>query len=172
MPRLGEGAKDMSTAGAVRGTAGRPVALGPAGRWARLGVGLAAVALALLEGGPNWRDAMLGLVVMPALAAGVMALRVWHWPRPLRVLGPRGHVLGMAIMLLLMVPPVVDGAALVFYGVAMLTTAARGHASSELTAVSNVVLGRDDQVGCDMLTPVDLVEQRLRRSPTRAVDRG
>ena len=87
-------------------------------------------------------------------------------------MGPPGHVLGMAIMLLLMVPPMVDGAALVFYGVAMLISAARGHASSELTAVSNVVLARDDQVGCDMLTPLDLAEQRLRRSPAHAVDRG
>ena len=65
----------MNRGGGVRGTAGRPAVLGPAGRWARIAVGLAAVALALFPGGPNWRDAMLGLVVMPALAAGVMALR-------------------------------------------------------------------------------------------------
>ncbi len=41
----------------------------------------------------------------------------------------------------------------------MLIAAARGYAGCEVLAVSNWVLARDDQVGCALFAPVDLVER-------------
>jgi hypothetical protein len=43
---------------------------------------------------------------------------------------------------------VTSDAALVFYGALMLLAAVRGYAGCEVLAVSNWLLGRDDQIGC------------------------
>ncbi len=50
-------------------------------------------------------------------------------------------------------------AALIFYGASMLLAAVRGYAGCEVLAVSNWLLRRDDQVGCVVFAPVDLVER-------------
>jgi hypothetical protein len=34
-------------------------------------------------------------------------------------------------------------------------------AASEGTVVSNVILGRDDQIGCPLFSPIDEAERRL-----------
>jgi len=44
----------------------------------------------------------------------------------------------------------------------MLLAALRGYGGCEVLAISNWVLGRDDQVGCFVLSPVDHMEHRLR----------
>ena len=53
-------------------------------------------------------------------------------------------------------------AALVFYGASMLLAALRGYGGCEVLAVSNWILGRDDQIGCLVLSPVDSAERSLR----------
>ena len=45
----------------------------------------------------------------------------------------------------------------------MLVAAVRRSGGCELTAISNAVLDRDDQVGCVLFAPIDLTEARLRR---------
>jgi hypothetical protein len=55
-------------------------------------------------------------------------------------------------------------AALVFYGASMLLAALRGYSGCEVTAISNWMLGRDDQVGCLVLSPVDELERRVKGS--------
>jgi len=54
-------------------------------------------------------------------------------------------------------------AALIFYGASMLLAAVRGYAGCESLAVSNWILDRDDQVGCVLFAPLDLVEGPRRR---------
>jgi hypothetical protein len=63
----------------------------------------------------------------------------------------------------------------------MLLAALRGYSGCEVTAISNWILGRDDQVGCLVLSPVDDLERRLKgsstagpsvASPTKLSDRG
>jgi hypothetical protein len=44
--------------------------------------------------------------------------------------------------------------------------ALRGYGGCEVLAISNWVLGRDDQVSCFVLSPVDNMESRLGRSPS------
>jgi hypothetical protein len=53
---------------------------------------------------------------------------------------------------------VVSDAALIFYGTTMLVAAGRGYAGCEVLAVSNWLLGRDDQVGCLLFEPIDRLE--------------
>jgi hypothetical protein len=62
------------------------------------------------------------------------------------------------------VPPLAftSAAALVFYGASMLLAALRGYSACEVLAVSNWILGRDDQIGCLVLSPIDAAEARVK----------
>ena len=67
-------------------------AIGPAGIVARVTVGMTLVALALFWRTPHWLDFVLGLVVLPGVAIGLLAWRARHHPMPLNATGPAGHV--------------------------------------------------------------------------------
>lgn len=142
--------------------------IGPLGTIVRVAVG--AVFLAPALGGAfapsEW---LLGLVGYPAL------LLVWQWIRtrrdrtPIRATGPVGFALNLAGFLALYLTPVylpalavTSDSALIFYGTSMLLAAVRGYRGCELLAVSNWLLGRDDQIGCVIFSPVDHLEERLR----------
>jgi hypothetical protein len=55
------------------------------------------------------------------------------------------------------------GGATIFYGTTLLIAAWLGRAGCEATVISNLTLGRDDQIGCPTLTPIDAAEAHLRR---------
>jgi len=142
-------------------TAGRRAPLGPVGRGARIVVGVAFIPLAVVWLGAGWDDAVIGLVVVPEVAVGLMALRARLSPKPLS-LGLLGHPLSMAILTPLLVLPATAGATTLFYGASVLVAAGRRSGGSELTAISNAVLRRDDDVG-DMFAPIDSVEEPAQR---------
>jgi hypothetical protein len=48
----------------------------------------------------------------------------------------------------------------------MIVAATRRGGGCEITAISNTVLDRDNEVGCMFFAPVDVVEARLRRGPS------
>ena len=137
--------------------------LAPIGALARVTVGAAFIFLALLWNDPSWTDAFVGLVVMPHVVTGALALRARHAQRPLRATGPLGHIANAAVCVPLFAHPATVGSALLFYGASMLVAAAQRTGGCELTAISNAALGRDDQVGCMLFAPIDLAEARLRR---------
>ncbi|HEV2087459.1 MAG TPA: DUF6410 domain-containing protein [Cryptosporangiaceae bacterium] len=143
-------------------------AIGPWGTLARVVSGVV-LAGSVLYG--HWTHGwhveawVLGLLVFPAVALG------WQWwwarrhPAPLRATGPVGHLVNMGVFLALYLTwwyaPALDAlsdAALLFYGGSMLLAAARGYAGCEVFALSNMVLRRDDQVGCVPFFPIDAVE--------------
>ena len=147
--------------------------IGGMGTAARLLVGLVLLGSVLLGelAGP-FRPAawLLGLVGLPAV------LLAWQWWRTrrgrprLRATGPLGHGLNVAVFLALYLTPwwapslrFTSDAALLFYGTSMLLAALRGYGGCEVLAVSNWLLGRDDQVGCVVFSPIDQFERRLRR---------
>ena len=66
------------------------------------------------------------------------------------------------IVPLFLLPSTVDAAAL-FYGASMLVAATRGAGGCEVTAISNLLLRRDDQVGCALFAPLDMAEAAVRR---------
>jgi hypothetical protein len=136
--------------------------IGPVGRIARLAVGLGLIGLALFWNEAGWRDALLGLAVLPAIVVALAALRTRWSPRPLRATGPFGHGLNAAVFIPLFLVPATVGAAFLFYGASMIAAAVLRAGGCEVTALSNALLRRDDQVGCVLFAPIDLVEQRGR----------
>jgi hypothetical protein len=153
--------------------------IGPIGTTARVVLGVFLVGYGLLGGTlvvshGHWRTGfeapgvVLGLIGFPAL------LLVWQWMRARRdatrfeATGPVGTAINMAVFLALFLTPwyapafsFTSDAAVVFYGASMLLAAVRGYGGCEVLAVSNWVLGRDDQVGCFVFGPVDYAERRL-----------
>ena len=137
--------------------------IGRAGTLARTVVGLAFLTLAATVYRADVRDVVLGVVVLPAAATLLLALRGPAAP-PLR-LGAAGHLVTIALVLGLSL--VFHGATvLLFYGSAMLLAAASGNGGCEVTVVSNWLRGRDDQIGCPLFAPFDALDDRSRPRPT------
>jgi hypothetical protein len=63
--------------------------------------------------------------------------------------------------------PATAGASFLFYGASMLVAAARRGGGCQVTAISNALLKRDDQVGCPLFAPLDIAEVRLRGDAPR-----
>jgi hypothetical protein len=139
--------------------------IGWIGAGTRVAAGLVLVYTALLGGdfswNGDWRDAVLGLVVFPAvmLALGLAAGRLAAGP--LRYTGPVAIALNCVVIVVLLVNPYTSGGAALFYGISLLVAAVRRRPDCELTVLSNWLLRRDDQVGCPVFTPIDIVEARL-----------
>ena len=129
------------------------------GRWgtaARASVGGAMVLGAFLIG-VGALDAVVGLLVFPLAVSGVALLRGRN-ANPIRLTGARGHCINCALGAAAFI--FVPVAALLFYGISMLVAAARGYAGCELFALSNWVMGRDDQIACPVFHAVDVAERR------------
>ena len=66
--------------------------------------------------------------------------------------------INLAVFLALYLPEPTSDATLLFYGASMWLSALRGYAGCEVLAVSDWLLGRDDQVGCALFWPIDQLE--------------
>jgi hypothetical protein len=144
--------------------------IGPIGTTARTIVGTLLVGSAVRGhlAGP-FRPAAwaLGLLGFPTLLLGWQWLRARRTPTRLEATGPVANVVNLAVLLALYLTPeyaptlaVTSDAALLFYGGSMLLAAVRGYAGCEVLAVSNWLLGRDDQIGCLAFWPIDHAERR------------
>ena len=150
-------------------TTGRRI--GPLGTAVRVVGGLDLLYLAGANGLPwnvGWYAPVIGLAVLPAimLAVGLVARR--RTTGPLRLTGPMWTCLNCAVIVTLVVNPYTAGGALLFYGATMLIAAWRGQAGCEITVIPNVLLRRDDQIGCPTLSVIDEAETRLRRTESAA----
>ena len=144
-------------------TSGRSI--GPVGTIARAVVGVALLVGALADqSGLQVHEAVLGLVVFPAVTVGIGLWAARYAHGPLRFTGLGGMAVNCTIIVTLFVIPATAGAAVLFYGVSLLVGAARGLPHCEDTAISNLILGRDDQIGCPVFTPIDTMEARHRKS--------
>ena len=142
--------------------------IGAWGTAARLVVGallVGSVAVGHLTGGVDPWAWILGLVGFPLLVLGWQRSRVNRHPGRLQATGPLPHLVNIAVFVALYLTPsyapalsVTSDAALLFYGTSMLVAAVRGYAGCEVLAVSNWVLGREDQIGCMLFWPVDTAE--------------
>jgi hypothetical protein len=144
----------------------------PMGTAVRVVGGLGLLYLAGGAGGLSWNvqwyEPVIGLAVLPAimLAVGLLARR--RRTGPLRLTGPMWSCLNCAVIVALVANPYTSGGALLFYGATMLIAAWRGQAGCEITVIPNVLLQRDDQIGCPTLSPIDEAEARLRRTESAA----
>jgi hypothetical protein len=141
---------------------GRQRGIRPLGTTARVLVG------GMLVGSVTWGHVtrgfhlsawLLGLVGFPAVVVGLQWLRARRTPTRLEATGPVGHAANLAVFLALYLLEPTSDAALLFYGASMWLAALRGYAGCEVLAVSNWLLGRDDQVGCALFWPVDQLER-------------
>jgi hypothetical protein len=146
--------------------------IGPIGTTTRLLAAAGLLYLALFDGtswGLEWYDATVGLGVLPAtmIAFGLAARR--YASGPVRFTGSAGTTLNCLVIVALAVNPYTAGGAALFYGATLLVAAWRAQPGCEATVVSNSILGRDDQLGCPVFSPIDEAEARLnaRRSTHR-----
>src|SRR6266498_3176754 len=137
--------------------------IGPFGTTTRLVVAAGLLYLALFDGtswGLEWYDAATGLAILPAavIAFGVVARR--YASGPVRFTGSAGTTANCLLLVALAVNPYTAGGAALFYGATLLVAAWRGQPGCEATVVSNAILGRDDQIGCPLFSPIDEAEAR------------
>jgi hypothetical protein len=145
----------MTDFGGAMRVFGRRRVIGRIGTVARTVGGLACVVLAVTVGHADVRDVLLGVLVLPATATLLLALR-GRDARPLR-LGMAGHLVTIALVLALsLVFPMAT--VLLFYGSTMLLATATGNGACEVTALSNWLRGRDDQIGCPLFAPFDALD--------------
>jgi hypothetical protein len=142
--------------------------IGPAGRIARVAVGLALIGLEFLWRDPKWWDPLIGLVIVPGVLVAIAAARADRGRGELRATGPVAHLVNIAIFFVAVMAPLTSGASLLFYGASMLVAAATANGGCEVTAISNLLLRRNDQVGCAVFAPVDAAERALAGSGTPA----
>jgi hypothetical protein len=140
--------------------------IGPVGTASRAVVG---VALLYLAGGAaglswelDWYDPVIGLIALPAImvALGLVARR--HAWGSVRFTGPLAICLNCLVIVVLVANPVTGSGAELFYGATLLVAAWRGQPGCEATVLSNIVLRRDDQIGCPTFSPLDSWEARHR----------
>ena len=111
----------------------------------------------------------VGVVVFPALLLALQWIRVRTAKTRFDATGPLATTINIGVFIALALTPLYapplsfsSNAAFVFYGASMLLAAARGYGGCEVLAISNWILGRDDQIGCLVLSPIDSYEHRLK----------
>jgi hypothetical protein len=138
--------------------------IGPIGTTTRLVAAAGLLYLAFFDGsswGLEWYDAAVGLAVLPAagLAFGLGARR--YASGPVRFLGSAGTTANCLFLVALGVNPYTAGGAALFYGATLLLATGRDQPGCEGIVLSNALLGRDDQIGCPLFSPIDEAEARL-----------
>lgn len=151
--------------------------IGSAGTCVRIGLGAFLLVFGALGGRVEFLGGHLntrfdpaalvfGLVVYPLIFFVALWLRSLRDPRPLMATGPTETAINWVLIIVLMSMALIGllsfigFGVMVFYGATMLLAAAFGYAGCEVTAVSNLVLGRRDQVGCPVLSPIDALDHR------------
>ena len=142
--------------------------IGPVGTASRAIVGLALLYLAGGAGGLSWTiewwDPLVGLVALPAIAIGLGLVARRCADGPVRMTGPLALCINCAVIVALVANPYTGPGALLFYGATLLIAALRGQPGCEATVIPNVLLRRNDQIGCPTFSPIDAWERPHRAS--------
>jgi len=156
-------------------------AIGPLGTLARIGGGLAAIAVPITLHGLSGVEAAVAFAGLPGVATLVAPLiergfRRWA-PRALASCHAMCSAPGCALVGVLVIandamvePTAADGnvTLLVWLGLSMLVAAARGYDGCEILAIPNLLTGRRDRIGCLLYTPIDRAERRRNQRTTAA----
>jgi hypothetical protein len=137
--------------------------IGPIGTTTRLIAAAALLYLALFDGttwGLRWYDAVLGLVLLPALILALALVARHRGTGAIRFTGAAGTMLNCAVIVALLANRYTAGGAELFYGLTLIAAAWRAQPGCEATVISNWILRRDDQIGCPTFSPIDHAEAR------------
>jgi hypothetical protein len=135
--------------------------IGPIGTATRLLVAAGLFYLALFDGvdwGLEWYDVAVGLGLLPAAVIGFGLAARRYASGPVRFTGSAGTTANCLVIIALAVNPYTAGGAALFYGGTLLVAAWRAQPGCEASVVSNAILGRDDQIGCPLFSPIDEAE--------------
>jgi hypothetical protein len=149
--------------------------IGPIATTTRLLGAAALLYLAFFDGaswGLEWYDAAVGLGVLPAAMIGFGLGARRYASGPVRFTGSAGTTANCLLLIALGVNPYTAGGAALFYGATLLVAAWRAQPGCEGTVLSNWVLGRDDQIGCPLFSPIDEAEARLKARRSAREPRG
>ena len=156
--------------------------IGPVGTAVRVVLGLLFLGLGIqgdrvtvihgrLKVGFDVLSVIFGALVFPAVVLGWQWLRNRRRSTRLNATGPSATTINMLVLFALFFTPYyapslyfLGGAAGVFYGSSMLLAALRGYRGCEVLAISNWLLGRDDEVGCLVFSPIDWLERPPKRT--------
>ena len=111
--------------------------------------------------GLHWHEPAIGLILFPAVVLLFQWIRLQATTERLDATGALGFCVNLAVGIVLFSIPQTRDAFSLFLGVSLLLAAARGYAGCEVTAISNWLLRRDDQVGCIVFSPIDQAEKAL-----------
>jgi hypothetical protein len=137
--------------------------IGPIGTTTRLIAAAALLYLALFDGttwGLRWYDAVLGLVLLPALILALALVARHRGTDAIRFTGAAGTMLNCAVIVALLANRYTAGGAELFYGITLIAAAWHAQPGCEATVISNWILRRDDQIGCPTFSPIDHAEAR------------
>lgn len=141
--------------------------IGPIGTASRVFLGLGLLYLAGGASGLSWEirwsDAAVGLLALPAIMVAVGLIGRRYATGPIRFTGPLGVALNCAAIVALVSNEYTGGGATLFYGATLLLAAWQGQPGCEGTVLSNLILRRDDQIGCPVFSPLDGAERRFAR---------
>jgi hypothetical protein len=152
---------------AVLGSHASSRRIGPIGTASRLVVALGLLFLAGWGGGLSWGiewyDPVVGLIALPAIALSAALLARRYAPGPIRFTSPLAICLNCVVIVVLVANPYTSSGALLFYGLTLVVATWRGQPGCEATVLSNLILARDDQLGCPAFSPLDAAEARRAR---------
>jgi hypothetical protein len=138
--------------------------IGPIGTTTRLVAAAGLFYLALFDGagwGLEWYDAVVGLAVLPVAVIAFGLGARWYASGFMRFTDSAGTTANCIVIAALAVNPYTAGGAALFYGATLFIAALRAQPGCEATVLSNWILGRDDQVGCPLFSPIDHAEARV-----------
>ena len=142
----------------------RARSIGRLGTASRILVGLLLLSIGIfsaLSGSSAWWQLSLGFVGFPTAMTLAQFVRLRLTETRLRRTGYLATCVNCAVLVVLLIAWPTRNATLIFLGGSMLLAAVRGYAGCESLAASNWLLRRDDQFGCLLFSPIDVVESKL-----------
>lgn len=134
--------------------------IGPIGTALRALFGVIFLGIALVFGPPLWWQVVLDFVGFPLAFAGWLLLGTRWRSQNGQANDPFAHLTFLVFVVAPLIYEPTRCADLLFVGGSMLLAALRGYAGCEISALSNWLLRRHDQLFCPLFTPLDVLDRR------------
>ena len=106
----------------------------------------------------HWYQIPLGVLGIPLAVWAFQRIRLWFTDQPLQATGLPGTVVNLLFLAILFSIPFLHNATFFYLGFSMLLAAMVGYAGCETMAISNLISGRRDEIGCVLFSAFDFIE--------------